>query len=283
MNSRYLSFLIILVFKGIFSCSCPGTFSTIRHGMIINELSYSISLGNISVEQRWSFLSPLKLLLHSSSFEIQDTISKAKELASEKSVQAFSPDVLIQVGAFLHESNALSLRERLSYLLNKTVIIVPVDGYFKVRITGFTSSEEMEKIIPALGLLGIKNIWVFRVKKKEDIISQVVVQSDTSVKATKDKINVPVVAEDKRVLAETTINLQVGVFHSRSEALRAQRRITTKLNLPVEIVKEWEYYIVLITGFKTRDEIFKYYPKLAALGYPDSFMIESNNVPVQKN
>jgi cell division protein FtsN len=221
--------------------------------------------------------------LHSNAIEIQDTISKAKELASEKPVQAFSPDMLIQVGAFLHESNALSLRERLSDLLNKTVVIVPSDGYFKVRITGFTSSEEMEKIIPALGLLGIKNIWVFRVKKKEDIISQVVVQSDTSVKATKDKINVPVVAEDKRVLAETTINLQVGVFHSRSEALRAQRRITTKLNLPVEIVKEWEYYIVIITGFKTRDEIFKYYPKLAALGYPDSFMIESNNVPVQKN
>jgi cell division protein FtsN len=238
--------------------------------MIINELSYSISLGNISVEQRWSFLSPLKLLLHSSSFEIQDTISKAKELASEKSVQAFSPDMLIQVGAFLHESNALSLRERLSYLLNKTVIIVPVDGYFKVRITGFTSSEEMEKLIPTLGLLGIKNIWVFQVKKKEDKLSQVVVQTDTSLK-------------DKPVLAEPTINLQVGVFHSRSEALRAQRRITTKLNLPVEIVKEWEYYIVLITGFKTRDEIFKYYPKLAALGYPDSFMIESNNVPVQKH
>jgi cell division protein FtsN len=237
----------------------------------------------ISIAQKWSFFSPLKLLLYSNPFEIQDTISKAKELASEKPVQALSPDMLIQVGAFLHESNASSLRERLSALLNKNVIIVQVDGYFKVRITGFTSSEEMEKLIPALGLLGIKNIWVFRVKKKEDIISQVVVQSDTSLKATKDKINVPVVAEDKRVLAETTINLQVGVFHSRSEALRAQRRITTKLNLPVEIVKEWEYYIVFITGFKTRDEIFKYYPKLAALGYPDSFMIEINNLPVQKN
>jgi cell division protein FtsN len=283
MNSRYLSFLIILVFKGVISFSCPGIFSSIRKGISINEYSLSINLDVISIAQKWSFFSLSNLLLHSNAIEIQDTISKAKELTSEKSVQAFSPDVLIQVGAFLHESNALSLRERLSYLLNKTVIIVPVDGYFKVRITGFTSSEEMEKLIPTLGLLGIKNIWVFQVKKKEDKLSQVVVQTDTSLKAVKDKINVPVVAEDKPVLAETTINLQVGVFHSRSEALRAQRRITTKLNLPVEIVKEWEYYIVLITGFKTRDEIFKYYPKLAALGYPDSFMIESNNVPVQKH
>jgi hypothetical protein len=272
-----------LVFKGVISFSCPGTFSSIRQGIIINKLSHSISLDIISTAQKWSFLSPLKLLLHSNPFEIQDTISKAKELAIEKPVQDFSPDMLIQVGAFLHESNALLLRERLSDLLNKTVVIVPADGYFKVRIIGFTSSEEMEKLIPALGLLGIKNIWVFRVKKKEDIISQVVVRTDTSLKAIKDKNNIPVVAEDKHVVAETTINLQVGVFHNRSEALRAQRRITTKLNLPVEIVKEWEYYIVFITGFKTRDEIFKYYPKLAALGYPDSFMIESNNVPVKNN
>jgi cell division protein FtsN len=283
MNSRYLSFLIILVFKGAISFSCPGIFSSIRQGIINNELSHSISLDVIAVAQKWSFFSLSKLLLHSNAIELQDTISKAKELASEKPEQDFSPDMLIQVGAFLHESNALSLRERLSDLLNKTVVIVPADGYFKVRITGFTSSEEMEKLIPALGLLGIKNIWVFRVKKKEDIISQVVVRTDTSLKAIKDKINIPVVAEDKHVLAETTINLQVGVFHSRSEALRAQRRITTKLNLPVEIVKEWEYYIVFITGFKTRDEIFKYYPKLAALGYPDSFMIESNNIPVKNN
>jgi len=71
--------------------------------------------------------------------------------------------MLIQVGAFLHESNALSLRERLSDLLNKTVVIVPSDGYFKVRITGFTSSEEMEKSFLHLGCLELKNIWVFRV------------------------------------------------------------------------------------------------------------------------
>lgn len=220
---------------------------------------------------------------------MQDTTANVKEPITEKPVQVFNPDMVIQVGAFINESNALSLKQRLSDLLNKTVIIVPADGYFKVRITGFTSLEEMEKLLPTLGLLGIKNIWVFRFKKKEDIKPQVVVQSDTAFKAVKDKIDLPVVAEDKPVLAEPivaeekpvlaepTINLQVGVFHRKSEALRAQRRITTKLNLPVEIVKEWEYYIVFVTGFKTREEIFKYYPKLAALGYPDSFMIENNN------
>lgn len=277
MNSRYLSFLIILVFRGVISCNWAYSSSTVPRGMIINELSHSINLDIITDEQNRNIFSSLKLILHWNVFEMQDTISKAKERVTEKTVQAFSTDMVIQVGAFLHESNALALRQRLSDLLNKTVIIDTSDGYFKVRIVRFTSLDEMEKLIPALGLLGIKNIWIFRVKKKEDIKSQVIVQPDTSLKAVEDKINLPVAAEEKLALAEPIINLKVGVFHSRSEALRAQRRITAKLNLPVEIVREWEYYIVFITGFKTREEIFKYYPKLAALGYPDSFMIEYNN------
>jgi cell division protein FtsN len=214
---------------------------------------------------------------------------------SLKSIQDFSPDIVIQVGAFHHESNALALKTRLSDLLNNTVVVVSSDGYFKVCITGFKSLEEIEKLIPTLGLLGIKDIWVHRTKK-EDVKSTIVAQADTSLKTItdkdlqppvaelsdtslmsgRDKMNIPDTAVVKPTNESTTINLQVGTFHSRSQALRAQRRITTRLNLPVEIVREWEYYIVFITGFQTREEIFKYYPKLAALGYPDSFMIDDN-------
>jgi hypothetical protein len=114
-----------------------------------------------------------------------------------------------------------------------------------------------------------------------NVNSQNLIQKDTSVKVASEKIILPLTEEAKPVLAQTTINLQVGIFHSKAEALRAQRRINSKLNLPVEIVKEWEYYIVFITGFKTREEIFQYYPKLAALGYPDSFMIDNNKNPGQ--
>jgi hypothetical protein len=210
-------------------------------------------------------------------------------------LQDFSPDIVIQVGAFHHESNALALKERLSDLLNNTIVIDSSEGYFKVLFTGFKNLEEIEKLIPTLGLLGIKDIWVHRTKK-EDVISnvaradtslktnkdkdvkpQVTQPSDTALKSGTDKINLPIAVANPTT-DSTTINLQVGIFHSRSQALRAQRRIKTRLNLPVEIVKEWEYYIVFITGFQTREEIFKYYPKLAALGYPDSFMIDDNVV-----
>jgi nucleoid DNA-binding protein len=216
---------------------------------------------------------------------------------SPKSLQDFSPDIVIQVGAFHHEANAMALKERLSDLLNNTIVIVSSEGYFKVRIIGFKNLEEIERLIPTLGLLGIKDLWVFRTKKEDDkskvtafadtslktikdkdIKPQVTEPSDTSLTSVKDKIKLPVDTVAKPTTESTTINLQVGTFHSRSQALRAQRKIKSNLKLPVEIVKEWEYYIVFITGFKTREEIFKYYPKLAALGYPDSFMIDDNVV-----
>ena len=102
-------------------------------------------------------------------------------------------------------------------------------------------------------------------------------QSDTILKKIEVKFELPFFAEAKALKAKTIINLQVGVFHRRSKAVRAQRRITTKLKLPVMIVQEWEYYVVIITGFNTREDIYKYYPVLAALGYPKSNIIENNN------
>jgi hypothetical protein len=282
MNSRYLCFLIILVLRVIVSCSWVYSSSNVRRDITIYDLSHTMNLDYIPVESSGMIFNALKLTMELTFLDMQDTLSKSKETVL-KPVQALSQEMVIQVGAFFHESNALSLRERLSDMLNKTVIIDHADGYFKVRITGLKSSEEIEKLLPALGLLGIKNVWIFLAHKKEDIKFQAVAKADSLFMPAMDKINLsviakakPVVAENEPVLSTPTMNLQVGIFHSKSEALRAKRKITTKLNLPVEIVKEWEYYIVFITGFKTRDEIFKYYPKLAALGYPDSFMIDNN-------
>jgi hypothetical protein len=220
----------------------------------------------------------------------QDTIkSKIAQPATD-----FSSDMEIQVGAFLRENNATALRMRLSDLLNHKVIIVQANGYYKVRVIGCKTIEEMGKLVEMLGFLGIKNVWVFHSKPTESLTARETVKKDS---ANKDSVNkLPVdkdtvkkdsankeektpgsnIAQETSPAAEPTINLQVGVFHSKSEARKAKRVIESKLNLPVEIVREWEYYIVFVTGFKTREEIFIYYPKLAALGYPDSFMYDKN-------
>lgn len=73
---------------------------------------------------------------------------------------------------------------------------------------------------------------------------------------------------------EPSIAIQVSVFYKKSEALRAQRRISSKLKLPVEIVEQWEFYRVIIPGFNTREETYRYYPELAGLGYPGVTIIE---------
>jgi hypothetical protein len=218
---------------------------------------------------------------------VQDTVkSKVASPAHD-----FSSDMEIQVGAFLRETNATALKVRLSDLLNHKVVIVQANGYYKVRITGCKSIEEMGKLIEMLGFLGIKNVWVFHSKPIETLTAKETVKKDSINKESVNRDNVKKdsankeavektpetnITQDSSPAAEPTINLQVGVFHSKSEARKAKRVIESKLNLPVEIVREWEYYIVLVTGFKTREEIFIYYPKLAALGYPDSFMFDKN-------
>ncbi len=188
---------------------------------------------------------------------------------------AINPDLVIQVGAFRQESNALVLKDRLSAILNESVILVTEDGFFKVRITGFISQEEIEKLYPTLAFLGMKNIWVLPVKKPEETKPQAVVQPDTTKKPESENTVLPVLAEEIPAVSQPTFALQVEVFHDKSKALNAQKRITTKLNLPVEIVQEWEYYKVFVTGFYTSDEAIKYSSAIANLGYPDISLIEN--------
>ena len=148
-----------------------------------------------------------------------------------------NPDLIIQVGAFRQEPNSFVLKQRLSAILNYPVILVTEDGFFKVRITGFSNQEEMEKLYPTLAFLGMKNIWVLPVKKQEEIESLAVVQPDTAKKPVSENTALPVVAEEVSVASQPSIALQIDVFHNKSRALNAQKKITTKLNLPVRLFR----------------------------------------------
>ncbi|MCE5345627.1 MAG: SPOR domain-containing protein [Bacteroidales bacterium] len=235
--------------------------------------------------------------------EKQDTVTRITENVTETSA-AISPEMLIQLGAFQIKSNALALKDRASAELDKKVIIVKEDGYYKVRIAGIpiidqTVLEEMKKLEPSTGL-GLKDMWVLPVIPKpveEPAVLQpeipqpekqpAILQRETPPMAVEWKKEIPAIlkpgishrpVESKIVKSviphEPTISLQVGVFHKHSDALRAQRRIIAKLNLPVVIVQRWDYYHVLVTGFYTREETYQYYPELAGLGYPVSLLIE---------
>ena len=187
--------------------------------------------------------------------------------------RAINQDLIIQVGAFHNESYALVMKEKLYAVLNKTVFIVTEDGFFKVRIKGFSDEEAMEKFFPTLAFLGMKAFWVLPVKKQEEITQQKVGQTDTIVKPDSEKITLPVVSEKTPDSSQYSIVLQIDVFHNKSEAMNAQKNITTKLNLHVEVVKQWEYYKVFVTGFHSIEEANKYFIAIAQLGYPKISLI----------
>ena len=186
-------------------------------------------------------------------------------------------DLIIQVGAFRNQSFALALKEKLSAIINKTIFIVIKDGFFKVRIKGFSGEEEMEKFYSTLAFLGMKDFWVLPVKKEEEIAQQKVGQTDTIIKTDSEKTSLPVVVEKTSALSQSDIVLQIDVFHNKSQALNAQKIITTKLNLHVEIVQEWKYYKVFVTGLHTREEAYKYFLAITQLGYPKISLIVNYN------
>ena len=185
-----------------------------------------------------------------------------------------NPDLIIQVGAFRLEPNSSVLKEKLSAVIDKTVIVVTEDEFYKVQVTGFTSQEDMEKFYPTLAFLGLKNFWVLPVKKHEEVNPEAFVKPDTIKEAGVEDPAFPVATVETPVDSLPSIALQIDVFHDKSEALAAQKRITTKLNLPVVIVQEWEYYKVFVTGFKSTEEANKYYPDIAKLGFPKISLIE---------
>lgn len=205
--------------------------------------------------------------------ERTDSVAKITETIIESDIPVFSFEMVLQAGAFRNEIYAINLKDKLSATLNKPVRIIVADGFYKVQITGFENIEEIDKIVRALGFLGQKDLWIPPVSSR-DTIAPPVIKPDTLMSTPEIQQSVPAL-EEKPAVQEPTFALQVGVFRKKNEALRAQRRIRSKLKLPVEIVEQWDYFHVIVTGFYTREETYKFYPELTGLGYPGISIIEN--------
>ena len=191
--------------------------------------------------------------------------------------------LVIQVGAFRKEVNATVFREKLSAIIDKPVIIVNEEEYYKVQLIGFKNMEDIEKIIPALGLIGIKDFWIPPVKKDTAVPDYADLQTDTIQKPPDEKVVNPLIpgVTDSLVFEETpavttnTYALEIGAFRKKNRALNAQSKVISKLNLPVEIATQWNRYHVIITGFNDKTEMTRYIPELARLGYDEISVIKN--------
>jgi hypothetical protein len=205
--------------------------------------------------------------------EKQDTLAQINETIIEKGITGEIPSMVIQIGAFRNENYAYELQAKVSALINKPAVVVQQDGWYKVQITGFRTREEMDKMIPSLGLIGLHDIWIPPVRMQEGVVPPTQLKPVVPADTAKQVVEKPVVIEKPEVPVPT-ISIHVRAFHRRSQAVRAQRRIKAKLNLDSEIIPQWDYYHVVIPGFFTREETYKYYPELAGIGYPNVTLIE---------
>ncbi len=167
------------------------------------------------------------------------------------------------------------------------------DRYYKLRLANppFLDRpvvDAIERQLPAIGRFEMKDSWTAPIAP-EPVKELPLIRYDISLEHLRwnreidphitrfrpdiNKLAVSVLP------SEPTVALQVAIFHNRGQALRAQKRITGKLNLPVDIVSRWDNYYVIVTGFYTREQTYMFYPELAAIGYPRIVLIENYKKP----
>ena len=210
----------------------------------------------------------------------------------------------IQLGAFQQKRYAIRFQEKLRKELGKNVEIVMQDGFHKVRILEIKDREEVDAIIVDLHATGHDVFWVIRLKAKQQLmllkevtdtieqIVEVVIEdfvveplASDSMPGILPEIILPEISGDTiqedlpevEEPEEPKVSLQVAVFPKLSSAMRAKRRIESKLGLTVEIVQQWDYYRVLVRGFYTIQETYKYYPEIVGLGYDNIIPIDESD------
>jgi hypothetical protein len=228
--------------------------------------------------------------------ERQDTINQIDETLLTRPDSTHTTNVTVQLGAFRDMSNAMELMKHLKERYGNRLRIVFEDGFYKLRLSGMspmkkTVLDELNRLGPNLGKIKFKDVWMSPpvTPAQEEIVvakrSVITIERAERVIEIPDFIKpginpsvitklIPSKIARPEHHAALNISIQVGVFDRKSEALKAKRKITSKLKLQVEIVEKWNRYVVLIRGFHTREETYPYYPELAGIGYPGVSLIE---------
>jgi hypothetical protein len=192
-------------------------------------------------------------------------------------------DIVIQIGAFHVQSNAIALKERMWVVVDKSVSVEFENGYYKVRFADIPDAEHADMIITRLRLAGIRDIWLVPSKKKKETGDDNLSVTDSILNTNEnDQPLADQGSPDSRpdsvnaepVLINPVIALQIGVYQQRSKASRVKDKITAKISRPVEVVKKYNYYQVIMTGFSTTEEAIKIYPSLQELGYNEISLIQ---------
>ncbi len=199
----------------------------------------------------------------------------------------------VQLGAFNSIEETSAMTDRLLAAAEKLVTVRNEGGLFQVQITGFADTNEVRDFIPLLRKHGFTDILV--IHQDETALIPVVPAALPPAAVEPQQPDIPEQAEepvpqlppavvepekpvDEKVVAPPPpvprFILHAASYPKLAQAERAKQRIERKLNLPVEIMEDWDRYRVVVTGFFTREETYQYYPELAGLGFSDIFVYE---------
>jgi hypothetical protein len=130
------------------------------------------------------------------------------------SIIDYEGDVL-QVGAFRIKSNAFAARQKLEEITGKPTIIVYENGYYKVRISGFSNRKLAREYATGLPKLGFPVSYI------------------------------PVI--------KPNVSIQVGEYENEEDALNAQKKLIESTKQHVIIIYDKGIYKIRIPGFSNRD------------------------------
>ena len=207
----------------------------------------------------------------------QDSIATITETIINRQTPVVVSGTTLQIGAFMNKEEAEAVLDRLLAAVENLITVRNEGGLYKIRISDVKDSTEIQKLIPILEQKGFRNIVLINPAGIE-LAPVAGAQPDTIVvEEVKDLIE-----KQHEVVVEDAVTappvpgfvLHAARFYRRAAAERAKNRIIRKLKLPVEIIQEWDSYRVVVTGFFTREETFRYYPELAGLGFTEVFVME---------
>jgi cell division protein FtsN len=220
--------------------------------------------------------------------EREDSLALVKETVEAPVVPVKITGTTIQLGAFSSEEETSAMTDRLLAAAEKLVTIRQEEGVYKIQITGFADTNEVRDFIPLLKKHGFTDILVLhgtetglipvppsvQIQPEQPVQVEVPVLPEEPVEIAVEQPEKPEIIIEETPPPEPIFILHAGSYYKLAEAEKAKRKIEKKLNLPVEIISEWNTYRVIITGFYTREETYPYYPQLAGLGFTDIFVYE---------
>jgi cell division protein FtsN len=220
--------------------------------------------------------------------EREDSLALVKETVEAQAVPVIISGTTIQLGEFSSEEETSSMTDRLLAAAEKLVTIRQEEGVYKVQITGFADTNEVRDFIPLLKKHGFTDILVIhesetglvpvtqglQTQPEQPVQVEVPVLPEEPEEIVVEKPAEPEIIIEETPLPEPIFILHTGSYYKLAQAEKAKRKIEKKLNLPVEIISEWDSYKVIIPGFYTREETYPYYPELAGMGFTDIFVYE---------